>query len=228
MTTPAKSVRSAHWFCRMDGTKEALTVKCAELETAPAWIDVVRWLAVYHTGRRGENPHIHFIMEINGAIQKQSFDVRAKKYFDIKSKSDYSTKPWDGNLEGAGSYLFSDKDHEILASKGIHEAEIVEMQIHNDKVQEIVVENKKRASGKLVDKALEWWAKEHSDKSYVAGRHQMLVFRYIMTQIRDGHNWHPGMFQIKKYCEEISIKLCDPNHWADYVELQYNNLFRIN
>lgn len=227
MTTPAKSVRSAHWFCRFDGTKEVLTTKCAELESAVAWMDVLRWLAVFHTGKRGENPHIHFIMELNGAIQKQSFDVRAKKYFAIEKKSDFSTKVWDGHLAGAGSYLFSDKDWEILANKGFSDADLNEMREANDKVQEIVVENKKRASGKLVDKALDWWAKEHSDKTYVAGRHQMLVFRFMLTQIRDGQNWHPGMFQIKKYCEEVSIKLCDDNHWADYVELQYNSLFRV-
>lgn len=226
MTTPAKSVRSAHWFCRFDGTKEVLTTKCAELESAVAWMDVVRWLAVYHTGKRGENPHIHFIMELHGQIQKQSFDVRAKKYFDIEKKSDYSTKHWDGNLAGAGSYLFSDKDAEILRNKGFTEAELSEMREANDKVQEIVVENKKRASGKLVDKAMEWWAKENGGRQYRPSD-QFKVFRYMMTQIRDGQNWHPGMFQIKKYCEEITIKLTDENHWADYVEQQYNQLFRV-
>lgn len=227
MTTPAKSVRSTHWFCRFDGTKEVLTTKCAELESAVAWIDVIRWLAVYHTGKRGENPHIHFIMELNGAIQKQSFDVRAKKYFDIEKKSDYSTKPWDGNLAGAGSYLFSDKDHEILRNKGFTEAELTEMREANDKVQEIVVENKKRASGKLVDKAMEWWSKEYPDKQFRSGSDQLRVFRYMLTQIRDGQNWHPGMFQIKKYVEEVTIKLCSDSHWSEYVELQFNQLFRV-
>lgn len=228
MTTPAKSVRSVHWFARFDGTKEALTTKCAELASAVAWMDVVRWLAVYHTGKRGENPHIHFIMELSGALQKQSFDVRAKKYFAVEKRSDYSTKPWDGHLAGAGSYLFSDKDWEILANKGFSDADLNEMREANDKVQEVVIENKKRASGKLVDKALEWWAKAHEGKTYVPGRHQLWVFKYMMEQIKSGQNWHPGMFQIKKYCEEVSIKLCDDNCWLEYVELQYHNLFRIN
>lgn len=227
MTTPAKSVRSTHWFCRFDGTKEVLTTKCAELESAVAWLDVLRWLAVYHTGKRGENPHIHFIMELNGAIQKQSFDVRAKKYFDIEKKSDYSTKHWDGNLAGAGSYLFSDKDAEILRNKGFTEADLSEMREANDKVQEIVVENKKRASGKLVDKAMEWWSKEYPDKQFRSGSDQLRVFRYMLTQIRDGQNWHPGMFQIKKYVEEVTIKLCADSHWSEYVEHQFNQLFRV-
>jgi len=227
MTTPAKSARSRHWFCRFDGIKVALIAMLAELQGAVAWMDLVRVLAVYHTGKRGENPHIHYVMELKTDIQKQSYDVRAKKHFKIEKKSDYSTKIWDSNLEGAGSYLFSDKDAEILLNIGFSDADLDEMRKANDKVQEIVVENKKRASGKLVEKALDWWAKEHQGRQYVAGRHQLLVFRYMLTQIREGQNWHPGMFQIKKYCEEVSIKLCEDDHWQEYVELQYNNLFRI-
>ena len=92
-------------------------------------------------------------------LQKQSVDLRLKKLFDVNGNKEYSSKIWDGNIdgEGAGSYLFHEDDYtdeDILANKGYGSEKIDKLKAINKKVKEVVAINKQKASTKLVDKAL--------------------------------------------------------------------------
>lgn len=182
---------------RSDGTEEFLRQKCGELAT---WIDVKAVLAVYHVGDSKENPHMHAVVETSSEIQKQSWDVRIKKLFGIEKRSQYSTKIWDGVRDaGAASYMFHEKDAPILARKGWTDDELVTAKKACETVQKVVAMNKERASTKLVDKALDHF--KGSDPS------RFDVLEWMLLECRDGGSYYPGTFMLKKYVEEVLLKL---------------------
>lgn len=213
-----KSLRSKHWFARFDGEKEFLRRKCEELARC---LDVTAMLAVYHEGntRKDENPHVHFVIELNAEPQKQTFAVRLKKLFDLpQSFRDYSLGPWDGRpVEGASSYLFHEETlkENILVNKGWSESQI-DLAIANDKkIKEVVAINKERASNKLVDKALA----RFKGKRLVT-KHEVLVF--MLMECKQGRNYLPKEFLLRHYLDEVMFGLTPEDEVDDYA----SNLLR--
>ena len=199
----SKSVKSKFWFMRVDGEENYLRQKCGVLASG---IDVVSFIGAYHTGRTGENPHILACIEITSEIQKQSFAVRLKAIFDnIKKGNDYELAVWDGNRgEGAVSYLFhgdSVNEDTLIGVKGFTGDEISRAIQANKAVQAVVAINKQRASTKLVDKAYEYF-KGQDPTTFT-------IFHYMMKCIHKGENYHPGNFMLKKYVEEVELRLCE-------------------
>jgi len=219
MGTPR--VTSDKWFVRVDGELLFLRQKCGELSQ---WIDTHSCHGVFHVGATTkENPHAHIIMSMTSVLQKQSFDVRIKKLFEIQSRNAYSTKPWDGRYEGetAGSYLYHEgNDSPVLCNKGFTELHINAFKEANALVQKVVKANKEKANTKLIGKALEAFKNAPFNNEL-----ECEVFTYMLKECRDGANYYPGDFQIKKFVQEVCMKLCPGNQFEEYAFQKYRDLF---
>lgn len=190
----SKSVKSDKWFLRVDGNIEFLSEKFRELSQN---IDTVELLSVFHLGEKGENPHAHAVIRSSATIQKQSYAIRMKTLFSIDKKSQYALDVWDGDKrKGATSYLFHEEDAKILVNKGFTEVDIQEAKIICNEVQKVVKRNKEKASGRLVERALE--------KGDLETRLEILTF--MLREIKEGNAYHPGEYSLKKYVEEVLIR----------------------
>lgn len=203
----AKASVSRHWFIAVDGEKDFLRQKWMEYSRQSG---VVQLFVVSHSGSTGDNPHVHVLLQEQDAVQKQSLDVRLKKFFEITNAKTqhYSSKVWDGNTssEGAGSYLFHEVGAEILVNVGVSEEHVVLMRKAHEAVQKVVAVNKQKASGKLVERAL-----DHFRKPEVI--HQLRVItpaniaHWMLVEIHEGRNYYSGEFRLKSFVEEVVIKL---------------------
>lgn len=197
----AKSVKSDKWFLRVDGQKEHLQKKCDELSKC---IDTTALLAFYHVGEKKENPHCHICIETTSQIQKQSFAIRIKSLFGIEKKSQYAIQPWDGNrTTGAVSYMYHEDTAELLCNRGFSESELESARQSNDAVQRVVAINKEKASHKLVEKAYEYALKELKQFDAIK------IVTFMLCEIKEGNNYHPGDYMLKKYLEEIEVRMCN-------------------
>lgn len=201
----AKSLRSNFWFVRVDGSEEFLRQKCGDLAK---WIDVKAVLAVYHIGGSKENPHTHACIELTSSPQKQSFDKRFKTLFGVEKRSQFSTKPWDGDI-AAAAYMFHEAEAPILVNKGWTEERLAAAKAHNEMVQKVVAVNNERASTKLVDRAVEHFA--------TSGASRFEILRYMLDECREGRAYYPGTFQLKKYVEEVQLKLTTTEDFDQFV-----------
>jgi len=172
------------------------------------WIDVSGILATYHIGAKKENPHTHFIIDMTTTLQKQSFDIRIKKIFDIetsKAKANcWSSKPWDGKYgEGAGSYLFHEEpDGDPIIQKGFSNEDVRVFREAAKTVDRVLKMNSEKASTKLVDAAVAEFSKDKDD--FISERD---VGMFMCKRCIDGSNYYPGTFVLKKYIEEAMLKL---------------------
>lgn len=215
-----KATRSKHWFVRVDGPEEFLRQKCGDLSRS---LDSVAMLAAFHKGKRGENPHTHFVISLSGEIQKQSFAVRLKKLFDITKSSQYALDVWDANRgKGAVSYLFHEEDQKILVNKGFTEQEVMDAKEANAAVQAVVALNKEKASHKLVERALIEF-KDVTDMWCIRTK----ILKFMVSLCKSGEVYWPGSFLIKKYVEEVEIQLLQGESDLDvYVAELEKNLWR--
>lgn len=214
-----KATRSKLWFARLDGPETFLRQKCEELARA---LDTVAFLAAFHKGKTGENSHCHFVIELQSEIQKQSYAVRLKKLFEIQTPSQYALDVWDGARgEGAVSYLFHEADERILANKGFTDKDIVDARAANAAIQKVVALNKEKASHKLVERALEEF-KDVKDMWCIRTK----ILKYMVQVCRQGQCYWPGSFMIKKYVEEVELKLMGEDDVDQYVADLEKNLWR--
>lgn len=215
----ASRQKSDKWFVRVDGSKEFLLQKCGELSKC---IDVRTFLCAYHTGKTKENPHVHFVIEIANQVQKQSFAVRIKNHFSIEKKSNYSLNVWDGNRGmGAVSYLFHEEDAIIDCNVGFTAEDLANARQANTAIQAVVAVNAERASGKLVNRALEQFA-----GSALTGSLRYEILLFMLKEIKAGTHYHPGMFRLKSMVEEVQIKLANNEELEDLAFAYEKNLWR--
>lgn len=213
---PNGTTRSDKWFARVTLPHEFIK----QVVRTKLWIDVKRMLVVGHVGEKTEKEHAHFIVEFNSELQKQSVDARFRKLFCVLG-ADYSSKVWDGGMDaGAGSYLFHDPRAEIFYVKGISDDEIENFRRCNQQVQQVVEENRKRASGRCVDRVL-----EVIRESGTQWTRKMIMLR-LLRDIRDGKMYEPGDFLIKRYLEEIYEKQLSDEKWIAYADTRANCLIR--
>lgn len=210
-----KSAVSSLWFVRVDGDIEVLRPKVLAFAST---IDVVNMLSVHHTGQKRENPHIHFVCGMTTSIQKQSFALRVKRVFEVVDRG-YAVDVWDGNRgEGAASYLFHEPVWNILVSKGWSDDEVQEAQRIGQIVSKEVAKAKDKASQKLVERAV-----KHFD-----GRNpcKFDITSYMIDEIHRGSAYHPGMFKLKSYIEEVELKLTPQNQLDRLKNMWYIDMFR--
>lgn len=200
--------KSAYWFVRVDAPETFLRDKLKELSNA---IDTIKLLALFHLGEKRDNPHCHFTLQTNVAIQKQSFAVRIKKMFDIVSKSSYAISVWDMS-DSANSYMFHESNEVILVNKGYTEEDLKRFRAMNAETQKIVEINKKRAPGRCVDKLITLYKQQ----DYIPERADIL--EQLLEWIRDGEMYEPGSYQLEKYMEEVYLKTRPASQWRDYVD----------
>lgn len=213
--TMAKSSVSRQWFIAVDGPPEILRQKWMEYK--PPSGEVTRLFVVSHSGKNGDNPHVHVLLEESEIVQKQSLDKRLHKYFETEKhdkKRGYSSKVWDGvtDGEGAGSYCFHEQGAEILVNMGISDEDVAFMRKANAQVQKVVALNKERASNKLIDKTLQHFRGKMIFQTQ--NEHKWMEFRYkiaeyMFDEIKQGRSYHPGEGRLKMFMDEIVLKLSD-------------------
>lgn len=208
--------KSASWFVRVDGPKSFLTQKCLSLLES---VDTKRLLALYHEGEKKDNPHVHFTLETNTIIQKQSFAIRIKKLFEVASKSAYSITSWDLS-DSANSYMFHEEAEDIISNKGYTDSDIQRFRNMNIQVQKVVELNKQRAPGRCVERLLNHF----KDNDIVPSRAD--IIELILEWIRDGEMYEPGNFQLEKYMEEVYLKTRPKEQWKDYVDGRVASILR--
>jgi len=208
------------WFVRVTGQESFLRQKCRELQ---GWIDTSTCHGVFHAGASTkENPHVHIIMSMTQVLQKQSFDIRIKKLFEVAG-AQYSTKLWDGEYgSGAGSYLYHEGDDSpVLCSKGLTDLHIEGFKEANKQTQRVVALAKEKAETKLVGKAVN----EFKHRPFSMDMEEE-IFIYMLKLCKDGENHFPGDFGLKKYTQEAHMKLCPDMDFMDYAERKYREIFR--
>lgn len=211
----ARDVSTDRWFVRVSGAKETLRQKCVEMGSCQEY-QLIH--AIYHVGSTQENPHLHMIMHMNHLIKKQALQVRIKCLFGCKGV-EYSVQPWDGNTNGAGSYLYhEDIEAEPLYTKGFIQSFIDEMIEHARQWREVIAKNKHKASNKLMDKALHQFEGQRN----VTERE---VFRYMVKLCADGENHWPGEYVIKKYTVEVMLKHRGTD-FLEYSDRLFDRAFR--
>lgn len=211
----SKSEKSDRWAVRVDGEEDFLRECCKKFSERE---EVETFLATFHVGKSKENTHCHFCVKNNKIIQKQTFALKVKEVFNVASKSDYSVKIWDGS-DKALSYLFHEVPHNILANKGYSDEDIDKFIAMDAQIQVVVQKNKEKAGTKLVDKAIEHFSGQVPEKYE--------VFYHMMQLIKSGENYHPGTFMLKRFVEEVIIKLTPAGREFDnLVYAEFKSLFR--
>lgn len=183
---------------------------------------MTRCLMVAHVGEKTEKEHVHCIIELSKTLQKQSIDVRIKSVFGV-SGADYSSKPWDGNMEhGAGSYMYHDTSATEIYNKGFTDNDIKQFRACNQQIQEVVEENKSRASGRCVERTLKLI--EESNRNWT--RREILY--QLLSDIREDKMYECGDFVMNKYMEEIYMKQMTKHMWEQYADHRITNILRFN
>lgn len=212
--------KSNTWFVRIDGAEEHLREKVIQLS---AWTSVC--LAVFHLGKKGEHPHVHFVCKTTTELQKQSWDVKIKKIFGVVKAHNYSSKVWDGNLdtEGAGTYLFHEsEDSPILCSKGVDPTQLDSLRQQAKIINKVIDANREKAETKIPAKVLaDWYLQGKPDWT------EMDLVTRLCEMARDGVCYLPkGDFQWKAYIEEIKLKMCEtPQQFNKFVNDTYQRIY---
>ena len=210
-----KSAVSALWFVRVDGEIEVLRPKVLSFAST---LDVVSMLCVHHTGQKKENPHVHFVVSMNTSVQKQSFALRVKKVFEVVDRG-YAVDVWDGNRgEGAVSYLFHESDAPILVRKAWNDDEVKEAQRIGQLIAVAVSTAKDKASQKLVERAVKHF------EGRVPTKYDILS--HMVDAIYKREAYHPGMFKLKSFIEEVEIKLTPVDQLERLKNSMYTDMFR--
>lgn len=212
----AKSAVSALWWLRVDGDADVLRPK---VKAFAERLDCVSLIAVHHKGDNKTNPHIHTCIAMNFAIQKQSFAIQVKKHFEVVDRA-YALDVWDGNREkGAPTYLFHEMGV-IFISKGWSNDEITSAQHLGYEIAEEVQKSKQKASQKLVERTLV----QYKDRQ-IPSRFDILLF--MVKEIQAGTAYHPGLFKLKQYVEEVEIKLSTSATIYQLTNEFYSNMWRV-
>lgn len=205
--------RSKQWFVRIDGQHEFLKEK---IKTVMGWLDMKRVLGCLHVGEKKDNPHCHFVIEMLTELQKQSFDVRIKKLFNVTG-CQYSSKQWDG-ADGACGYMFHESDDSILCNKGFSDEDIERFRELNRATQKVIAVNKEKSSHKFIDRAIATFndgLPSHRD-----------LLEFFLKLVREGEIYYPGTFRMKQMIEEVRIKMTPESEFRNMVDYYEEKLFR--
>lgn len=199
------------FFCRISYQHAELE---GPLKVLAAWVDMARILVATHKGEKEEHEHIHMCVELTTTIQKQSFDVRLKKLFNLAGgNKDFSTKTWDKSLD-ALSYLFHEETAGIVLNKGHTEDDIALYKRMNERVQTIVKQNKEAGANKSINRIIELVGVDctHDD-----------ILHAIHDDVRAGKMYHPG-FRLVAMVEEVYIKTRSDASYERFKEVHFANL----
>jgi len=212
--------KSNKWFFRVTLSHANIKLLWNTALSTIKLLDMERCLMISHIGDRTEKEHVHAVIEFSKILQKQSFDVRLKSIFNV-SGADYSSKPWDGNMEhGAGSYMYHDPSATEIYCKGFTSDHIDKFKQCNTAVQAIVEENKSRASGRCVDRCLK--RIETSDRNWT--RREIVLT--LLADIKEDLMYECGDYTLIKYVEEIYMKQMAKDDWTQYANHRAAHILR--
>lgn len=209
-----KSDKSTQWFVRFDCSKDAGVELANKLNQ---WIDLKRLLMAHHMGEKKDNPHIHFVLELNSLIQKQSFDTRVKKLISVEKKDQYSSKIWDGADECC-SYLYHESDACVIHNKGFSEDELDKYKQLNKSIQKVIAVNNEKASNRAPERAIKYFGTTDPSRRE--------VLEWFLNEIKEGKMYEPGDYQMARYVEEVILKCTASENWDWYVDSRYKKIFR--
>ena len=179
-----------------------------------AWVDMAKILVATHLGEKKNHEHIHMVVELTKTIQKQSFDVRLKKLFNLAGgNKDFSTTIWDGSLD-ACSYLFHEETAVVILNRGHSDEDIALYRRMNERVQEVIKLNKEAGANKSINRIIELVGVDctHDD-----------ILHAIYDDVRAGKMYHPG-FRLVAMVEEIHIKTRSQESYEKFKEVHFANL----
>lgn len=202
---------SNSFFCRISYQHAELE---GPLNALAAWVDMARVIVATHKGDTKENEHIHMCVELTTTIQKQSFDVRLKKLFNLAGgNKDFSTKVWDKSLD-ACSYLFHELDAQVVLNRGHTDDDIALYKRMNERVQAIVKQNKEAGANKSINRIIELVGVDCTHDQ---------ILHAIHDDVRAGKMYHPG-FRLVAMVEEVYIKTRSDTSYERFKEVHFANL----
>ena len=181
-----------------------------------AWIGLLKILGCLHVGEKKDNPHCHFVIELREELQKQSFDSRIKKIFNV-SGTQYSSKVWDGD-DGACGYMLHESDDSIFCNKGFTDEDIEKFRQINKSAQKVKAINKEKASHKFIDIAMDRFSKDKANK--------WELLELFLKLVREGQIYYPGEFRMKNMIEEVHLKMLDEADMSRETQKIYERIFR--
>lgn len=202
---------SNSFFCRISYQHAELT---EPLNALAAWVDMAKVIVATHKGDKKDNEHVHMCVELSTTIQKQSFDVRLKKLFNLAGgNKDFSTKIWDKSLD-ALSYLFHESDAVVVLNKGHTDDDLALYKRMNERVQTIVKQNKEAGANKSINRIIELVGIDCTHDQ---------ILHAIHDDVRAGKMYHPG-FRLVAMVEEIYIKTRSDTSYERFKEVHFANL----
>lgn len=202
---------SNSFFCRISYQHAELE---GPLNALAAWVDMAKVIVATHKGDTKENEHIHMCVELTTTIQKQSFDVRLKKLFNLAGgNKDFSTKVWDKSLD-ACSYLFHEPDAQVVLNRGHTDDDIALYKRMNERVQTIVKQNKEAGANKSINRIIELVGVDCTHDA---------ILHAIHDDVRAGKMYHPG-FRLVAMVEEVYIKTRSDTSYERFKEVHFANL----
>lgn len=202
---------SNSFFCRISYQHAELE---GPLNALAAWVDMAKVIVATHKGDKEDNEHIHMCIELSTTIQKQSFDVRLKKLFNLAGgNKDFSTKIWDKSLD-ACSYLFHEPDAVVVLNRGHTDEDIALYKRMNERVQTIVKQNKEAGANKSINRIIELVGIDCTHDQ---------ILHAIHDDVRAGKMYHPG-FRLVAMVEEIYIKTRSDTSYERFKEVHFANL----
>jgi len=202
---------SNSFFCRISYQHAELE---GPLNALAAWVDMARVIVATHKGDTKENEHVHMCVELTTTIQKQSFDVRLKKLFNLAGgNKDFSTKVWDKSLD-ACSYLFHEPDAQVVLNRGHTDEDIALYKRMNERVQAIVKQNKEAGANKSINRIIELVGVDCTHDA---------ILHAIHDDVRAGKMYHPG-FRLVAMVEEVYIKTRSDTSYGRFKEVHFANL----
>lgn len=186
------------WYIRITAPWEHIENKVKEMK---GWVDYTGSFIGYHTGDKTKKQHAHVALKISSELQKQSLDTRMKKLFGVE-RSDYSSKPWDGE-DDALAYMYHDKEAKIDNDLKLTAEQIESLKARNNDIQKIVAKAKEQASNRVVDHVLTK-IREAGGESWT----EYEIGYAIQKAIHQGLFYDPGDFVLERYINEILCKQC--------------------
>jgi len=202
---------SNSFFCRISYQHSELE---GPMNALAAWVDMAKVIVATHKGDTKENEHVHMCIELTTTIQKQSFDVRLKKLFNLAGgNKDFSTKVWDKSLD-ACSYLFHEPDAQVVLNRGHTDDDIALYKRMNERVQTIVKQNKEAGANKSINRIIELVGVDCTHDA---------ILHAIHDDVRAGKMYHPG-FRLVAMVEEVYIKTRSDASYERFKEVHFANL----
>lgn len=172
-------------------------------------------LCVPHKGKKGDNPHYHFILRCDYKNTTQALRKYLNSHFDQgKGNKHLSLKPWDGSAK-ACAYLFHEGT-EALMEKGVLPEEIETFKAMNHRVKEMMVK-----SNDVVDEAVALLLQK-----YKPDKRQM--FHTLFDIYVAKGEWLPNKFQWERLMNKVRLEYARAKGGAHIHQLRnemFNEIF---